>query len=75
MRKVAVGVLAQFGADGSTHPISVTWEDGRIYPIESVLEMKNARTQPGRFRYTIRVHGQSTYLYRTGDRWHMESME
>ncbi len=73
MRKVSVGVLAQFGADGSACPLSITWEDGRVYPIEAVIETKSARTQPGRFRYTIRVHGQDTYLYRSGDRWHMES--
>ena len=75
MKKVSVGVLAQFGAMGETHPLSVTWADGRVYPIESVLDLRPARTDPDRFRYTVLIHGQEAYLYRTGDRWFMESAE
>lgn len=75
MRKVAVGVLAQFGTSGDIHPVSVTWEDGRVYPIEAVLEQRQARTSPERFRYTVRIHSQNTYLYRSGSRWYMESAE
>ena len=75
MRKVSVGVLIQFDTAGGVHPISVTWEDGRIFPIETVLDMRPARTSPNRFRYTVRIHGQDTYLYRDGDRWHMESAQ
>lgn len=75
MRKVPVGVLTQFGAAGDAHPLSVTWEDGRVYPIEAVTDLRPARTSPNRFRYTIRIHGQDTYLYRTGDKWYMESAQ
>lgn len=75
MRKVYVGVLTQFGAAGDIHPLSITWEDGRVYPIEHVLDLKAARTGAGRFRYTVRIHGQDTYLYRNGDKWFMESAE
>lgn len=75
MRRVAVGVMAQFDSAGAAHPLSVTWEDGRIYPIEAVMDVRPARTAANRFRYTVRIHGQSTYLYRAGDRWFMESAE
>ena len=75
MRKVPVGVLVQFGSSADVHPISVTWEDGRSFPIEAVLDMRPARNSPSRFRYTVRIHGQDTYLYREGDRWHMESAQ
>lgn len=75
MRRVYVGVLTQFDSAGNIHPLSVTWEDGRVYPVESVLELRVARTGVGRFRYTVRIHGQDTYLYRSGDKWFMESME
>ncbi len=74
MRKVPVGVLTQFDAAGDAHPISITWEDGRVYPIESVIELRPARSSPTRFRYTVMIYGQETYLYRTGDQWHMDSM-
>lgn len=75
MRKVPVGVLVQFIANGDAHPLSVIWEDGREYPIEAVLDLRPARSTPNRFRYTVRIHGQDTYLYRDGDRWHMESAQ
>lgn len=75
MRKVPVGVLVQFGSSGDAIPISVTWEDGRVYPIESIIELRPARTSGSRFRYTVRIHNQDTYLYRDGDRWHMESAQ
>ena len=75
MRKVPVGVLAQFGTASDVHPLSVTWEDGRIYPVEAVLDIKPARSSPDRFRYTVRIRGQDTYLYRENDRWYMESAQ
>ena len=75
MRKVPVAVLAQFGTAGDTHPISITWEDGRVYPIESVTDLRSARSSSSRLRYTVRIRGQETYLYRTGDRWFMDSAE
>ena len=73
MRKVPVGVLVQFAPNAIAHPLSVTWEDGRVYPVEEVLDLRPARTSPDRFRYTVRIYNQETYLYRSGDRWHMES--
>jgi len=75
MRKVPVSVLTQFGTAGDAHPLSITWEDGRVYPIEAVMELRAARTAANRFRYTVRIRGQDTYLYRTGDKWFMESAE
>ena len=73
MRKVPVSVLVQFGASGDFHPISVTWEDGRIYPIDAVLDIRPARSSPHRFRCTVRIHDIETYLFRDADRWYMES--
>ena len=75
MRQVPVGVLVQFGAAADVHPVSITWEDGRVFPVEAVIDVRPARNSPMRFRYTVRIHGQDTYLYRNGDRWYMESTQ
>lgn len=75
MKKIPVAVLAQYGTAGDVHPISITWPDGRIYPIDSILDLRTARTSAGRFRYTVTIHGQSAYLYRTGDKWFMDGAE
>ena len=73
MRKVPVGVLAQFDAEGRLLPVSVTWENGRVYNIDRVLDMRVSRTNRGNRRYGVVIHAQQTFLYRTGDMWYMEA--
>ena len=73
MRKVPVGVLAQFDADGRLLPVSVTWENGRVYNIDRVLDMRISRANHANRRYDVVIHTQQAYLYRTGDRWYMEA--
>lgn len=72
MKQANVSVLALFDEDGGVIPVSVTWSDGRIYSIESVLERRASRTQANRFRYLVRIHGQDVHLYRSKDRWFMD---
>ena len=73
MRKVPVGVLAQFDAQGRLLPVSVTWENGRIYNIERVLGMRVSRMNRMNHRYDVVIHAQQTCLYRAGDTWYMEA--
>ena len=73
MRKVPVGVLAQFDAEGRLLPVSVTWENGRVYGIDQVLGMRVSRVNRDNRRYDVVIHTQPAYLYRTGDRWYMEA--
>ena len=73
MRKVPVGVLAQFDAEGRLLPMSVTWENGRVYHIDRVLGMRVSRMNRDNHRYDVVIHAQQTCLYRTGDLWYMEA--
>ena len=73
MRKVPVGVLAQFDAEGRLLPVSVTWENGRIYRIDHVLGMRVSRMNRDNRRYDVVIRAQQTCLYRTGDQWYMEA--
>ena len=73
MRKVPVGVLAQFDAQGRLLPVSVTWENGRVYNIERVLGMRISRVNRTNHCYDVVIHAQETCLYRAGDMWYMEA--
>ena len=73
MRKVSVGVLAQFDAEGRLLPVSVTWENGRVYSIDRVLGMRVSRANSENRRYDVVIRAKPAYLYRSGDRWYMEA--
>lgn len=64
--KVYVTVEVSFDADGVMHPRSLLWEDGHIYEIDRVLEIRRAAAlKAGGMgdRYTIRVNGRQSYLF------------
>lgn len=76
--KVFVSVLADFDADGNLIPVSFVWEDGRRYTIDRILDVRRAaslRAGGCGIRYTCRVRGKQTYLFREEDRWFMERKE
>ena len=64
--KVYVCVNVSFTPEGDMIPRSLTWTDGRVYRIDSLLGVKLARSMKnpiGGDRYTVVVHGQTCYLY------------
>lgn len=64
--KVYVSVVAQFQADGSLRPLELTWEDGRKFVIDRVTDIRQAPAMKAGGqgdRYTIRIHGQHSYLF------------
>ena len=64
--KVYVNVRVDFGADGEMHPRSITWENGKEYEIDKILDIRQAaamRAGGQGDRYTIRVNGQQSYLF------------
>ena len=73
MRKVPVGVLAQFDAEGRLLPLSITWENGRVYSIDRVLEVRVSRANRSDRRYDLIILDRQARLYRTGDSWYMDA--
>lgn len=70
---VAVDVLCQ--ETGRMVPLSVTWEDGRVFPVDRVLEVRRAASYKAGgqgMRYTCRIKGQQTYLFFEDPRWFVE---
>ena len=64
--KVYVPVKAGFDADGNIRPLEITWEDGRRYPIDKVLDVRQAaamRSGGQGDRYTVIICGKQSYLY------------
>lgn len=77
-RKVYVEVVAMFDADGNITPLSITWEDGRVYNIDRVLDVRRAASlQAGGIgmRYRCRIAGKETYLWYEMPRWFVEGKD
>jgi hypothetical protein len=65
-RKVYVDVIVAFTNNGEMLPLSLTWEDGREFTIDQVLDIRPAAAMKAGGqgdRYTIRVQGRDRYLF------------
>jgi hypothetical protein len=74
-RKVFVKILVEFNAEGMMRPLKITWDDGREFDIDRVLDARQAASlQAGGagMRYTCVIRGKSVYLYYDAPRWFME---
>ena len=78
MRKVYVDVTLRHDKYGKIIPLSVTWEDGRKYEIDRVIDVRRAAsTKVGGngMRFTVRILGKETYLFDDGERWFVEAKD
>ena len=76
--KVYVEVTAAFTPEGEVRPLAVRWQDGTLYDIDRVLDVRHAAaTKAGGcgIRYTCRIRGQVTYLFLEEDRWFVEARQ
>lgn len=65
-KKVYVSVAATFRDDGAILPTEITWENGRRYAIDRVLDIRQATAMKvgGQGdKYTIRINGRQSYLF------------
>ncbi|MEG6571714.1 hypothetical protein V6C21_04270 [[Clostridium] cellulosi] len=78
MRKVYVAVNADFTADGKVLPRSFTWEDGRNYEVDRIIDIRPAASLKAGgcgIRYTCRIQGKEAYMFLEGNRWFMEGKD
>ena len=64
--KTYVNVMVIYDQDGNVTPLSIEWEDGRIYEIDQVLDVrKAASTKAGGIgmRYTVKIGRSITYIF------------
>ena len=82
MQRVYVELLARYSKDGTMMPAVLKWEDGQLYEIDRVLDVRRAASEAGSMgvRYTVRIMGHERHLFyedtysETGKpRWFVES--
>ena len=76
-KKVYVAVNLDVGTDGRIRPRLIRWEDGMIYEVDRVNDVRRAAsTKVGGcgIRYTISVCGKETYLFNEDDKWFVEAV-
>jgi hypothetical protein len=74
-RKHYVEVTAKFGPDGQITPIAVTWDDGRVFTIDRVLDARRAaslKVGGTGMRYLCEFNGKRTFLYFEDPAWFVE---
>lgn len=74
-RKVFVEVISRFDVEGNMTPLEIRWEDGRVYPIDKVIDVCRAASLKAGgqgIRYTCRIAGKETYLFYEGPSWFVE---
>jgi hypothetical protein len=76
MSKVYVSVMAEFTAEGQLVPRSIQWEDGRVFDIQKVTDVRRAASLKAGgvgTRYTCQISGQQKYLfYEDNNLWFVE---
>lgn len=69
-------VISQTDEEGNISPISVTWEDGRCYNIDKVIDVRRAcakKVGGTAMRYTVLIAGKQTYIFIDDGKWFVES--
>jgi hypothetical protein len=77
-RKVFVKVLAEFDSEGQVKPVSITWEDGRVFPVDRVTDARRAvslKAGGTGMRFTCIIRNKPVYLFYEEPRWFMEAKE
>ena len=73
--KTYVAVLAKFDEAGAVIPLKIKWEDGRVFCVDKVEDKRRTASLKGGGtgeRFTIRIEGKKTHLWRDGDNWFVE---
>jgi hypothetical protein len=75
MSKVFVEVTAKHDVHGNIMPLTIKWEDGRIFEIDRLVDVRQAPSLKGGglgIRYTCRIRGKQVYLFDEEGKWFVE---
>ena len=73
--KINLQVNADFDLDGNIRPRAITWEDGRVFEIDRVLDVRRAASLKAGglgIRYICRIRGKEVRLFNDEGHWFME---
>ncbi|MBP2643723.1 MAG: hypothetical protein H6Q67_1610, partial [Firmicutes bacterium] len=68
-------VTARHNVDGTIRPLSLKWEDGRIFEIDRLIDVRRAASLKGGglgIRYTCKIMGKQVYLFEDEGKWFLE---
>ena len=72
MNKVFVQVDSKRLSSGEVVPLTITWEDGRVWAVDRVLH--SCPSPDGEYegiRYTVIIGSAEKYIYRAGHVWYV----
>ncbi|HWR43250.1 hypothetical protein [Sporomusa sp.] len=75
MGKLFVRITAEHDTSGIIKPLSLLWEDGRVFTVDRVLDVRQAASLKAGglgLRYTCRIAGKEVYLFCDEGRWFIE---
>ena len=76
--KIYVEVNAYFSTDGEIVPKSILWEDGRVFEIQRITDIRraaNLRAGGTGIRFTCIIEGAEKHLYyENGRKWFVEAL-
>ena len=73
--KIYLEVNADFDLDGNIRPRAITWEDGRVFEIDRVMDVRRAASLKAGglgIRYICRIRGKEVKLFNDEGHWFME---
>ena len=73
--KINLQVNADFDLDGNIRPRAITWEDGRVFEIDRILDVRQAASLKAGglgIRYICRIRGKEVRLFNDEGHWFME---
>jgi hypothetical protein len=73
--KVFVEVTARHDIHGNVRPLTIKWEDGRIFEVDRLLDVRQAPALKAGgvgVRYTCRIRNKQVYLFDDEGKWFVE---
>ncbi|MHC1717289.1 MAG: hypothetical protein AB9883_01330 [Acidaminococcaceae bacterium] len=75
MNRIDLTVNVRHETSGKAIPTSIIWEDGRVFAIDQVLDIRKAASLKAGgvgIRYVCRIRGKTVLLFNDNDLWFME---
>jgi hypothetical protein len=75
MGKIFVKITAEHDTNGAVRPLEMTWGDGRRFPIDRIIDVRQASSLKGGgvgTRYVCRICNKQVYLFDDEGRWFIE---